>query len=418
MPRKKQTGRKAREEPAGNGNADDGDARDEEEDNDETETTGGLQSVELAIDQLLESRTATREKAMQEVKRGLQLHYGYDLVEKWKTTLSEGVMRGLKKGKEIEFKLAAQLLDVVVLTLGASSEDLYAELSPVLSVIIKDTTASSVVRSAAATSFALLTFVGCTDQVSIKENVKLLEEATFGARLEAGLYPAVLRAWGLLLTTMPIRYVESEALAGYGKKLVGLLDLDDFDARLAAGEVLALLFDMLQESKEAEEDNPDEFDLSDYEKYLDIDDLVDKLKELSITSGHHISKKDKAKLKSSFKDILGSIESGSVPTESITVGSTKVEFYSWARLVQLTFVRQALAEGTLVHFENNELLQEIFNYTATAKGQKIQYSKLEKRLFLSANSAAAKEETLAMRRSRQNFGRESKTRLFLREEDD
>jgi hypothetical protein len=415
MPRKKQTGRKAREEPAGN---DDGDIH-EEEDNDETETTGGLQSVELAIDQLLESRTATREKAMQEVKRGLQLHYGYDLVEKWKTTLSEGVMRGLKKGKELEFKLAAQLLDVVVLTLGASSEDLYADFSPVLSVIIKDTTASSVVRSAAATSFALLTFVGCTDPVSVRENVKLLEEATFGVvRLEAGLYPAVLRAWGLLLTTMPIRYVESEALARYGKKLVGLLDLDDFDARLAAGEVLALLFDMLQESKEAEEDNPEEFDLSDYEKYLDIDDLVDKLKELSVTSGHHISKKDKAKLKSSFKDILNSIESGSVPTESITVGSTKVEFYSWARLVQLTFVRQTLAEGTLVHFENNELLQEIFNYTATAKGQKIQYSKLEKRLFLSANSAAAKEETLAMRRSRQNFGRESKTRLFLREEDD
>jgi hypothetical protein len=33
------------------------------------------------------------------------------------------------------------------------------------------------------------------------------------------------------------------------------------------------------------------------------------------------------------------------------VGSTKVEFHSWERLVQLNFVRQTLAEGTLVHFE-------------------------------------------------------------------
>lgn len=56
-------------------------------------------------------------------------------------------MRGLKKGREAEFKLAAQLLDVVVLTLGAESEELYAEFSPVLSVFIKDPTASSVVRS-------------------------------------------------------------------------------------------------------------------------------------------------------------------------------------------------------------------------------------------------------------------------------
>jgi hypothetical protein len=121
---------------------------------------------------------------------------------------------------------------------------------------------------------------------------------------------------------------------------------------------------------------PQDFDLGDYESYLDIDDLIEKLKELSATSGHHISKKDKAKLKSSFKDILRSVEvrvplplalfvnadcsswlcacakqSGSVPTETITVGNTKVEFDSWERLVQLNFVRQTLAEGTLVHFE-------------------------------------------------------------------
>jgi hypothetical protein len=72
------------------------------------------------------------------------------------------------------------------------------------------------------------------------------------------------------------------------------------------------------------------------------------------------------------------------------------------------------------HTQSNELLQQIFDFTATAKGQKPQYSKLEKRLFLSANSAAAKDQTLAMRRSRQNFGRESKTRLFAHgdEEDD
>lgn len=412
MPRKKQTGRKARDEAA---DGEDGDQRiDDEQVEDEAPISGGLESVEAAIDQLLESRTSTREKALQEVKKGLQLHYAYDLVEKWRTTLAEGIMRGLKKGREAEFKLAAQLLDVVVLTLGAESEELYAEFSPVLSVFIKDPTASSVVRSAAATSFALLTFVGCTDQVSIKENVKMLEE-TFTGTHSAAFLPAVLRAWGLLLSTMPVKYIETEALPKYGKKLVALLDLDEFEARLAAGEIIALLFDMLQEAKE---DAEEEFDLADYESCLDIDDLIDKLKDLSATSGHHISKKDKAKLKSSFKDILRSVESGSVPTETITVGSTKVEFHSWERLVQLNFVRQTLAEGTLVHFESNELLQQIFGFTATTKAQKPQYSKLEKRLFLSANSAAAKDQTLAMRRSRQNFGRESKTRLFARDEED
>lgn len=105
----------------------------------------------------------------------------------------------------------------------------------------------------AATSFALLTFVGCTDQVAIRENVKTLEETIISTHSAIAL-AALLRAWGLLLTNMPIKYIETEALGKYGGKLVSLLDLDEFDARLAAGEVLALLFDMLQESKEAEEE--------------------------------------------------------------------------------------------------------------------------------------------------------------------
>jgi hypothetical protein len=53
---------------------------------------------------------------------------------------------------------------------------------------------------------------------------------------------------------MPIKYIESEALAKYGKKLVSMLDLDEFEARLAAGEAIALLFDMLQASKEEAEE--------------------------------------------------------------------------------------------------------------------------------------------------------------------
>lgn len=48
--------------------------------------------------------------------------------------------------------------------------------------------------------------------------------------------------------------------------------------------------------------------MADYEGYLDIDGLIERLKELAAASGHHISKKEKAKLKTSFKEILHSIE--------------------------------------------------------------------------------------------------------------
>jgi len=422
MPRKKQGNKqKGRGGPTANGHIGDNDhhlrgeeEEEEEEDGDvQVTTSGGLASLEEAIDQLLENRTSTREKALQDVRKGLQLHYAYDIMDKWQTTITEAIMRGFKKGKETEFKLAAHLLDVVILTLGADSESLYSEFGPVLSSTITDNTVATSVRSAAVTSLALLTFIGCSDQPTIRDTVKFLEERISGTTPEA-MFSAVLRAWGLLLTNMPAKYIETEALAKYGNKLIALLGLDDFESRLAAGEVLALLFDMLQESKEADEED---FDMADYEKYLNIEGLIERLKELASTSGRHISKKEKVKLKSSFKEVLHSIESGSVPVETLTVANTKVEFYSWERLVQLHFVRNTLAEGTLVHFENNELLQQIFDYSVAGKGAKVQYSKLEKRLFLSANSAAAKEQTLAMRRSRDNFGRASKSMLFTNEEE-
>lgn len=105
----------------------------------------------------------------------------------------------------------------------------------------------------AVTSFALLTFVGCSDQVGIRENIRVLEEVISNTQSPL-LFPPLLRGWGLLLTNMPVNYIETEALANYGEKLVSLLDLDEFDARLAAGEVLALIFDTLQESSEANEE--------------------------------------------------------------------------------------------------------------------------------------------------------------------
>jgi len=409
MPRKKKNG------PTSNGTlrADhygNGEHLDEETE----ETTSQLGVVEEAFNQLLESRASTRENALQQVRKGLQLHYAPDLVEKWRVTLLEAIMRGLKRGKEAEFKLAAQLLDVVVLTMGTDSEQIYPEIRPSLSVLIMDNTVSPDVRSVAVTSFALLTFVGCKDQDSIQADISLIEEM-LSNHFPGVLYAALLQAWSLLLTIMPVQYIKSQTLSKHGKRLVALLDSDEVEVRLASGETLALLFDILRESAE---DQEEEFDIYDYNQYLNIDALIDKLKELAFPSGHHISKKEKAKLKSSFKNISRSVESGIVPEETMGVGSTKVDFYSWDRLVQLNFVRQTIGEGTLVHFENNELLQDIFNYSATAVNMpKIQYSKLEKRLYLSANSAAAKNQTIARRRSRQNYGRESKSRIFLSEDD-
>ncbi len=95
-----------------------------------------------------------------------------------------------------------------------------------------------------------------------------------------------------------------------------MLDLEDMDIRIAAGETLALLFDVLREISETEDQD---FDLYDYDGFVDIAELLEKLKDLSASSSQHISKKDRAKQKSVFKDILKSVQVTQNPSLNGTI---------------------------------------------------------------------------------------------------
>ncbi len=58
----------------------------------------------------------------------------------------EGIRRGLKKGRDAEYKLASQLLSVLAITLGTDGEELFDEFAPILTVTINDPTASAATR--------------------------------------------------------------------------------------------------------------------------------------------------------------------------------------------------------------------------------------------------------------------------------
>jgi Interferon-related developmental regulator (IFRD) len=79
-------------------------------------------------------------------------------------------------------------------------------------------------------------------------------------------------------------------------KLPDLLETNDVDFRIAAGESIALMNEMIR-------DLP-----SQYAKMPEITKLCLRLRELSTESSKHKAKKDKKQQKSSFRDILHSIE--------------------------------------------------------------------------------------------------------------
>lgn len=69
-----------------------------------------------------------------------------------KVTLLEAIKRGLKKGSSKEQQLSAQALSLLVITIGAGSEEIYKDVSPLLEEIINNPSVQEEVRAAVCAS--------------------------------------------------------------------------------------------------------------------------------------------------------------------------------------------------------------------------------------------------------------------------
>lgn len=79
------------------------------------------------------------------------------------------------------------------------------------------------------------------------------------------------------------------------KQIVGLLDSNSVEIRMAAGEIIAVILEQLKDYDGADEWEPD-------------DDVLQKLKELATDSHKFRAKKDRKTQRSVFRDIIRYIE--------------------------------------------------------------------------------------------------------------
>lgn len=348
-------------------------------------------SLETVVEQMLEKRYSTREAALAAFNRGLSFRYSYDDVINQRTSIIEALKKSLKKGREAEQRLAAHSLCLVALTLGVECADLYNEFSPSLVALIKDQSTDA--APDLITALGTLCFVGCTDELATKDHVALLE----GIFVEgpANSQPNALRTWALLLSTLSDAYVSSSAFPKNIKYVYALMSAAEVETRLAAGEVAAFLFDVLRKLADEREEN---FDIGQYNAFVNTDDLIDRLRELASSSARtaHHNKKDRMKQKL-FKEYLKTVEHGDVPEQVLTISDEKIVFDNWTDLLRLNYFRNSLGVGLQTHFENNELMQEIFDFSVNADAPKESLSRLEKRMYMSPNSKSAKARTRTRR---------------------
>ncbi|XP_036725265.1 interferon-related developmental regulator 2 isoform X2 [Balaenoptera musculus] len=371
------------------------------------------------VDCLTDKSAKTRQGALESLRLALAAHLLSDFLLERHLTVADALEKCLKKGKGEEQALAAAVLGLLCVQLGPGpkGEELFHSLQPLLVSVLSDSTASPAVRLHCASALGLGCYVAATDVQDLVSCLTCLE-GVFSRSCGVGgstapvvpvslqgLLCAALQAWALLLTICPSAHI-SRILDRQLPRLPQLLSSESVNLRMAAGETIALLFELTRDLEPTELrlllPRPPSLPLQEDFVYEDMEALCSTLRTLATDSNKYRAKADRRRQRSTFRSVLHFVEGGECEEETVRFGLEVLYVDSWARRRVYAAFKDALGSGMHHHLQNNELLRDIFGLgpvlvlDATAlKACKI--SRFEKHLY---NAAAFKARTKARSRVR------------------
>lgn len=328
------------------------------------------EKIDKCLDGLLEKGFKEREEALRLLKKLFINKYLIDMLDNKHFTLTESLLKSLKRGKTNEQLLALDVMILTFIQLGILSQEVIrflGEAKHILEELLNDEKVDAEVRGACARAYAVGIFVTNDSSYDIVGVLEKLE-AIFSNSYAKGdgsiktftpkvydLHSSTLSSWSLLLTIMPLTFV-TKSTQKHLKNLVDLLKSADLDLRIAAGETIALLYELAQCDPHS--------DL----KIFEEEDLYDTLKNLANDSAKYRSKKDKKQQRSSFRDILKTIEDGEFESQNIKFGTESLFLDNWVRRKEYETFREVLSTGMNIHLQQNEFIREMFDLGAPLVG--------------------------------------------------
>lgn len=315
-----------------------------------------------AFDNLTAKSAKTRLIAFETVRKSLSQRCMVDFIYNRKITILDTSNRSIKRSKGQDLGHAAGLISLVCATIGPTPETdpIFSELISQLLVLLADQTVSADVRSKCARAIAVCTYIigvaGYLEQVmdrlyDIFSASCAKGDGTMPNPSEplATLHATCLQGWALLLTAlnslspaMAIDLVEEQM-----DKITELLDSPHLDVKIAAGETLAVMYELIKsQNGDVTRD--------------DFDDLCDKFRELTTDTQKSRGKKDLRQQRSNFREILATIEEDEPPTLTIKFGRERLILESWSRRRQYDAFCDTFGTGINHHLAENEVLRDIF----------------------------------------------------------
>uniref|UniRef100_I1PCQ1 Interferon-related developmental regulator N-terminal domain-containing protein n=1 Tax=Oryza glaberrima TaxID=4538 RepID=I1PCQ1_ORYGL len=333
------------------------------------------------IDDLYEKRGSTREAALGALVDAFESFVLLDLVENKYATLLNQFINSIKKGSIKEVCLACHTTGLLAITLGAgsSSHEIMDESRLQLLRVLQTWPDASKMISAL-DCLAVVTFVGATDLSETQLSMKAIWDVIHpksGSNVgivrkpKPPLLAAAVSAWALLLTTI----VSSKRNVDSWKEsitfLSALLEAEDRAVRMAAGEALALCFELklldVFSNEEVEVDTA-EASGSKNQLFLNMQALKAKISGLVYNlsmeaGGRGADKKNLNDQRDLFQRISDFIKTGECLEESLRIAGKHgiLRVTSWRESIQLNYLRRFLGRGFLKHAQDNGLLHDIFD---------------------------------------------------------
>ncbi|EEC82358.1 hypothetical protein OsI_26677 [Oryza sativa Indica Group] len=366
-----------------------------------TEHVGSQEFIlDKYIDALYEKRGSTREAALSQLVDAFESFILHGLVENKYATLLSLFNSSIKKGSTKEACLASRAIGLLALTVGSGSssheimEESHAQLSRVL-----QTWPDASKMISALDCLAVVTFVGAADLAETELSLKAMWDVIHpksGSNVGIIRKPrppvlaAAISAWAFLLTTIGSWRINADSWKEPIAFLSTLLGAEDRAVRMAAGEALALCFELnLLDVSFGEDDDVENGGTvgSKSKLFLDMQALKAKISSLASNlsmeaGGKGADKKNLTDQRDLFQRILDFVKYGECPEESVKISGKRdvLRVSSWSELIQLNFLRRFLGRGFLKHVQENGLLQDVFDIK-TDKAETL--SSTDKKIFRS-----------------------------------
>ncbi|ONK59993.1 uncharacterized protein A4U43_C08F13080 [Asparagus officinalis] len=347
----------------------------------ETENVNSLDAVvERCLDSL--DKKSSRLKALSELVNAFEGNTLLPFIENKCITLLDEYITSLKKGKgsPTEACLASRAIGLLAITVGTGStaKEIMEQTLPHIERALL--TGSDALKISVLDCLAVTTFVGANNWEETEKSMKImwdiiqLKPGTKGNKPSTVVLSSALSGWSLLLTTIGSWRINLDNWTEPISGLCTLLEHDDRAVRVAAGEAIAITFEIVIGDKLSSENN----DLvgSDTENYKpkwfkqllsSKAKIMNQVVVLSMEAGGKsaVDKKNLNNQRDLFQKIYKYFLDKECPETStkISKGHGLLVTSTWTQLIQLNFFKRYLASGFLKHAQENELLQDIFNLT-------------------------------------------------------